>query len=96
VRLAGGVDVLVAALKQRLGSSSSSNHHNSSKQQQQQLQEVAPLASAVLQLLSVLVADNSANKLALREAGAFSCVTSILDMLLKTPAAAAAAADSAG
>lgn len=88
VRLAGGIDVLTAILKQRLGDSSS----GSKQQQQQQLGELAPLLCSVLGLLSVLVEDNSANKLSLREAGGFECVAVLLDRVLKQGALKAAAA----
>lgn len=80
VRLAGGIEVLADILKQRLGSSSK-------QQQQQQLQDVAMVVSGVLHLLSVLVADNGANKLALREAGGFDCVVVILESVLKQTSA---------
>jgi hypothetical protein len=92
VRLAGGLDVLTAHL--RLlglgGSSSSSSAKQQQRQPQQQLQDVSALASSVLQLLSVLVVDNSANKLAMREAGALACVVALLDLVLQAAAAAAA------
>ena len=93
--------MLTAALKARLGLNSNSNSSSSAggaKQQQQQwppqqqLQEVLPLSSAVLQLLSVLVADNSANKLAMREAGGLGCVVALLDLVLRAGAAQAASA----
>jgi hypothetical protein len=91
VRLAGGLDVLTAHLR-LLGLGSSSSSSNVKQQQpQQQLQEVSDLASSVLQLLSVLVVDNSANKLAMREAGALACVVALLDLVLQAAAAAAAA-----
>ena len=72
-----------------LGSSSAKQQQ---QQPQQQLQEVSGLASSVLQLLSVLVVDNSANKLAMREAGALACVVALLDLVLQATAAAAATA----
>lgn len=86
VRLAGGIDVLTAILKQR----------GSKQQQQQQLGELAPLVCSVLGLLSVLVEDNSANKLSLREAGGFECVAVLLDRVLKQGVLKAAAAAAAG
>jgi hypothetical protein len=80
VRLAGGVEVLADIIKQRMGAS------KEQQQQQQHLQEVAGMVSAVLHLLSVLVADNSANKLALREAGGFDCAVVVLDQVLRQTA----------
>jgi hypothetical protein len=104
VRLAGGIDVLTATLKQRLADSSSGSSKQQQQlqqQQQQQLGELAPpLVCSVLGLLSVLVEDNSANKLALREAGGFECVALLLERVLQQgaqkAAAAAAAAAAAG
>jgi hypothetical protein len=40
----------------------------------------------------VLVVDNSANKLAVRDAGALACVVTLLDLVLQATAAAAATA----
>jgi small neutral amino acid transporter SnatA (MarC family) len=82
VRLAGGIDVVVAALKQHLDSCSSTGKQV--KQQQLHAPDLAPVACPLLQLLAVLVADNAANKLALREAGTFACVAVLLDALLVT------------
>lgn len=77
VRLAGGIDVLAALLHQRTGS------QQGKVQQLPAVAEVSPAAVPLLQLLAALVRDNSANKLALRESGAFSCVVVLLDVLLR-------------
>jgi hypothetical protein len=78
VRLAGGIEVLTAFLRHRLTSSSKQQPQQQQQQQQLQLQQVAGVVSSALGLLSLLLADNAANKLAFREGGGFvSCVRAL-------------------
>lgn len=76
VRLAGGIDVLVAVLKQHL-------HNDASKEPRTELSASAPAVSAVLHLLATLVHDNSASKMAVREAGGLSCAVRAMELVLK-------------
>lgn len=94
--------MVAAALKQRVAGSSTSSGSSPGKPPQQalqlqtQLRDAAPVVAALLQLMAVLVSDNSANKLSLRESGALASLAVLLDIVITRGAAGQQATSGGG
>lgn len=73
VRQAGGVDIVSEALERAAGAATAADNS----------EDLVQLAMALVQLLSALADDNSANKLCVREAGALTAVAALLDSVLQ-------------